>query len=739
MRDSRRAYRGVCLFVIVALLAPAAQAKDQPAATIDAEQLAKSVTIYRDGFGTPHIDGPTDESVIFGFAYCQAEDFFWQLEDSYAMGLGRYAELYGQKELPKDMLNRAFEVPQRSREDFGKLDAETQDMCSAFVAGLNHYLKTHPETKPRIIERFEPWHMLAFVRGVMLQMGFGHTGVSSNELPKVYPELKEAIGSNQWAIGPSRTKSGKAMLFVNPHQPYYGFGQFYEGHLRSGEGWNFTGATFFGSPLPTLGHNEHLGWAFTVNEPHTSNAWIVKFDDPQHPLNYRYGDGYRQATQWKDKIKVKKGPRVEEQEFTFRKTHYGPIVKQNNEQEFITVGVGKFYDAVFFRQNLHMVRARNLQEFRAAVARNELHIFNTMYADREGNIWYAYNGIVPKRKPGFDQTKPLDGANPDTEWQGYHTLDEFPQMLNPASGYMQNCNSTPFTTADDGNPAIGDFPEYMVRDKHDDKRRAKVSRLLLRDVKDLTYEKFLELIFDTTIYWAVAELPKYREELQRLRASDTKLADEAAPYLAHLLDWDGKGGLQSTQATLCLAWYEELYGFGYPAETLKAEFVGNVPAQFQALVTAAGKLKTTHGDWKIPWGDINRLQRHTNVSDFFQIPFSDKEPSLPSAGMHGPPGVAFTMYFSPSVNLPPLRVMKKHYAVVGASYISAIEFGERIQSRTLVQYGASSDPKSPHFFDQAELLSKMQLKPPMFYWEDVKAGAKRVYHPGDTAASTAAK
>lgn len=709
-------------------------AKDNPAPTVDAEQLAASVTIYRDPFGTPHIDGPTDESVIFGFAYCQCEDYFWQLEDSYAMGLGRYAELYGQKELQKDMLNRAFEVPQRSREDFDKLDDETKSMCQAFTAGVNYYLKHHPETKPRLLERFEPWYMLAFIRGVMLQMGFGHTGVSGGELPKEYAEIKAATGSNQWAIGPSRTKSGKAMLWVNPHQPYYGFGQFYEGHLRSGEGWNFTGATFFGSPVPTLGHNEHLGWAFTVNEPHTSNAWIVKFDDPANPLNYRYGDGHRQAVQWKDKIKIKKGSRQEEQEFTFRKTHYGPIVKRQSEQEYITVGVGKFYDAVFFRQNLQMVRARNLDEFRQAMAKNELHIFNTAYADREGNIWYLYNGIIPRRKPGFDQTKPLDGANPATEWQGYHALDEFPQVLNPSTGYIQNCNSTPFTTSDDDNPQIGDYPEYMVRDKHDDKRRAKVSRLLLRNVRDLTYEQFLELIFDTTVYWALAELPRYKQELQRLRQTDPKLADETAPYLAHLLDWDCKGGHGSTQATLCLAWYEELYGFGYPAETLKGEFVGNVPAQFKALISAAEKLKALHGDWKIAWGDLNRLQRHANVADFFQIPFSDKEPSLPSSGLHGPPGVAYTMYFSPSVNLPPLRVMKKHYAVVGTSYVAAVEFGERIQSRTLVQYGASGDPKSPHFFDQAELLSKQQLKPPMFYWEDVKASAKRVYHPGPAAA-----
>ena len=715
-------------------------AADSETTGLDSRELAANVTIYRDRYGMPHVDGKTDEAVLFGFGYCQAEDYLWQIEDSYVMGLGRYAELYGKPELSKDTRTRAFEIPQRAKEDFVKLEPKLQRLGTAFVGGINYYLETHPQTKPRLLTRFEPWYPLAFARAAILELVGGHLHVSTGDVPTTYgekkleDEIRAATGSNAWAIAGSKTRSGKAMLLINPHQPYYGFGQFYEAHLRSGEGWNFTGAAFFGTPVPALGHNEYCGWGFTTNEPNVGSSWRETFDDPNEPLNYRYGESYRKAVEWKDSIKVKRGGDFESVDVTFRKTHHGPILKKLNDKEYVAGNIAKLYDAVLSRQTMKMVRAKNFADFREAMGMLDLHLFNTVYADVHGNIYYLYNGIIPRRDPSFDWKQPVDGSDPRTEWQGIHSVGELPQVLNPKSGYVQNCNSTPFTTTDDSGTAIGDFPPYMVEDQYDDKRRAKVSRLLLREAKDVTFEHWQELAFDTTIYWALVELPRYRGELARFRQTDPDLAARAAPYLAHLLDWDRKGNVDSTQASLCLAWYEELYGFGYPAETLKPQFVSNPAEQLKALVTAAEKLEKTFGNWKIAYGEISRLQRHANVGDFFKIPFSDNLPSLPSAGMPGPPGVVFTMYFTPTIYVPPLKVMKKHYAVVGASYMAAVEFGDRVVSKSLLPYGASGDPKSPHFFDQAELLSKKQLKENLFYWDDVLAGAKRVYHPGEKPA-----
>jgi penicillin amidase len=312
-----------------------------------------------------------------------------------------------------------------------------------------------------------------------------------------------------------------------------------------------------------------------------------------------------------------------------------------------------------------------------------LQMFNTCYADREGNIFYVYNGAIPKRDPAFDWTKPVDGSNPRTDWQGLHAFDELPQILNPKSGYLQNCNSTPFTTTDEGNPSIGDFAAYMIEDRNDDKRRAKVSRMLLRDMRDITFDDWKSAAWDTTLYWPLVNLPRLERELAALEKSDPTLAAKCKPLMDHLCEWDCRSSIDSTHF---------------------------------------------YGDWKVAWGDVSRIQRHANVNDVAKVPFSDSLPSLPCAGAPGPLGVVFNTYY-----VPVSATRKKQYGVVGHSFVGVYEFGDKVQAATILQFGACSDPKSPHFTDQAELYSKKQFKPAWFDWSDVLAHAKASYHPGEEA------
>jgi len=699
-----------------------------------ADKYAAEVTIHRDEWGVPHIDGPTDASVVFGFAYAQAEDYFWQVEDSYVAALGRYAEIYGDSGLDKDLLNRAFEIPRVAESDFAKLEPELQAIGAAYAAGLNHYLAKHPQVKPRLITHFEPWHVLAFERNTLLDFLFGKTHAGKGGLKKVTDvvppnpideEVKAAAGSNAWALGTSRTKSGKTMLFANPHQPWFGPGQFYEGHLHSAEGLNFSGSSFFGGPIPTIGHNEHLGWSHTVNEPDVGDVWLETFDDPENRLNYRYGKDYRTATEWQEIVKIKTADGVKDRKHTFRKTHHGPIVGQAAEGRMLAVRIARLTEGSRVRQALRMTKSHNLQQWRAAMSELNLQMFNTCYADREGNIFYVYNGAVPKRDPAFDWTKPVDGSDPRTEWLGLHTFAELPQILNPRSGYVQNCNSTPYTTTDEGNPSLGDYPAYMVEERYDDKRRAKVSRMLLRSMHDVTFEQWQQAAFDTTLYWPLSHLPRMADEIKALHNTDSALAAQAQPYLDHLLNWDCRSSLTSTQTTLCVAWYEDLYGRGYPNETLKPEYVNKPTMKFRSLIRAAERLKAFYGDWRIAWGDVSRMQRHANYADIKKIPFTDSKSSLPCAGVPGPLGVVFNTYYFPAT-----LEHKKQYGVVGGSFIGVYEFGDKIRSATLLQFGQSADPESPHFMDQAALYSQQQFKPAWFYWDDVLAHAKRSYHPG---------
>ncbi|WP_010584767.1 penicillin acylase family protein [Schlesneria paludicola] len=734
---------GVIVFAIVIFSVPA---------FAESVQLG-DVTIQRDEWGVAHIHGKTHVDTFFGMGYAQAEDYFWQLEETCVRSLGRYAEVVGDAGMANDILNRSFEIPQRSKEDFQKLKPNHQLMASAYAEGINRYLATHPETKPRLLTHFEPWYVLAMDRHMILdflyrrlhvkrptdrgpleiahhrQMADDHRtathawDIQSPTVTGFATEVQAAIGSNAWAIAGSRTHSGSAMLFVNPHQPWYGMGQFYEVHVRSDEGLNFSGACFFGNLFPTIGHNEHLGWTYTVNSPDVADAWRVTFDDATEPLHYRFDGAYREAVQWTEIVNVVQSGKMVQRLITFRKTHHGPIVSKENDTTFLAVQLAGLFDVKRVDQGMGMILATNFAEWRSAMSHCAIPMFNVVYADRAGNIFYAYNGTIPIRDPQFNWTQPVDGSDPRTEWKGIHTFDQLPQLLNPKSGFVQSCNSSPYTTTGnpDEDPRPENVPKYMLEDHDVDMRRSKMSRLLLGKAKDLTFEQLQVLAFDTTLYWPLTELPDLREEWTRLQTTDAELAKEVAPLMDHLSDWDCKSSSDSTQTTLCVAWYEELYGFGYPAETLKVKYTDR-QQWFTALKIAAKKLKGLYGDWKHPWGKAHRLQRIADQPDVQSagIFVNNIERSLPIAGAPGPLGIIHTVYSTPEIPL----LRPQRYAVVGASYMSAVEFADPVRSVSVMPFGTSGERKSRHFFDQAELYSSHRFKPAWFTKEEVATHAK---------------
>jgi penicillin amidase len=247
-----------------------------------------------------------------------------------------------------------------------------------------------------------------------------------------------------------------------------------------------SGASFFGSSFPTIGHNGFLGWSHTVNDPDIVDLYVEKFDDAKNPLAYRHGASYRNATEWTDAVKVKTDKGADVRTYKFRKTHHGPIVSVR-EGKPLAIKLSRIEEGGMIEQWYQMGKARTLAEFKKAISRGSVPMFNAMYADRDGNIFYIYNGAVPRRSTKFDWTKPVDGSDPETEWQGYHAMEELPQLTNPATGFTQNCNQTPFTTTTDGNPQKEKFPPYMVREQ--DNARARISRRILEKEAKSLYDK----------------------------------------------------------------------------------------------------------------------------------------------------------------------------------------------------------------------------------------------------------
>ena len=690
--------------------------------SISALASTRSVTIHRDQWGVPHVYGPTDASVVFGSMYAQAEDNFWQVEDTIIQAIGRYAEVNGEAAVGADYLNRALRLVTLSKAEWKRMDQRTRALTQAAADGLNTYLE-RSGTRPRLIEHFEPWHFVAYARFATYQLFiFNRAGIrpaeiaersrnmltaASFEAGSLAPVARSAVadaqsraGSNTWALAPSRTESGKAMLFINPHQPYFGPGQWYEGHVHSGEGLHFSGAGFFASPLPTIGHNEHLGWSHTVNEPDIIDVYRLTMDDPEAPGDYRYDGGYRSTTRWTDTIEVKTEAGMEKRTFEFERSHHGPVVAMRDGHP-LAVRMAKFEEGGQLEQRYAMLRAANLKQFEAALGRLAAPMFNTMYADDAGNIYYAYYGAVPRRNPEIDWSRPVDGGTQATEWQGYHSLDELPTLTNPPSGYLQNCNATPFlATGGGGNLDAEAYPSYMAPEG--DNNRSRMSRILLGSHETFSFEELSRLTWDTRVLEAEIMIPRLAVEVAA-RDLPTARGARAAEAVRLLEQWDRVSTIDSREMTLYFYWRYTMRELG-------------VDDPVDALEQALDYMEATYGSWKVAWGRVNRLQRqHTSGAEGFD----QDEQSLPVAGGPGNPfGMIFNFYARPEDG------ERRMFGIAGHSFVSVVAFGETPRAESILVFGADADPQSPHYFDQARLFAERRYKPAWFTRKQVRDDAR---------------
>ncbi len=737
LRSVKHKIRSVLLASLaLALIATCLPINSALAANPRLERMAQRVTIYRDSYGVPHVFGPTDASCVFGYIYAQAEDNFWQIEDSYIRALGRAAEVHGESALAGDMLNRALEITKLAQAEYQRTKPRIRALADAVANGLNYFLATNTQTKPRLITKFEGWMVYAFGRFTLYQLFiFGKSGLRADEIKTAVTEVgsdtpagsqkisqssaeenedwqpEPVTGSNMWAVSAQKSASGRPLLFINPHQPFFGPGQWYEGHLHSDEGWNIAGASFFGSGFPTLGHNENLGWSHTVNDPDIADVYAEKFDDPKDALAYRYGDGYRKAAEWTEAIKIKTDKGAQAKTFKFRKTHHGPVVAVR-EGKPLAVKLSRLEDGGMVEQWYEMGKARNFTEFKAAMSRTAVPMFNAVYADRDGNIFYVYNGAVPKRSTKFDWTKPVDGSNPETEWQGFHKFEELPQVMNPKTGFVQNCNQTPFTTTTDGNPAKESFPEYMVREQ--DNARARISRRILATKDKFSFDEWARAGFDTTVIEAETQVPQVIAEWEKLKQTDAVRAEKLAPVIAELKAWNFVSTTDSVAMTLYALGFEKIQRFVRDRNTAQ-------PLVIRAMEEVILDLEKSFGTWRVAWGEINRLQRgHTGGEE----PFSDAKQSFAVAGAPGWLGIVFNFYTRPE------KGQKRRYGVAGHSFVSVVEFGPKVEARSILVFGLNSDPASPHHLDQSEAYAKKQFKPSWFTLPEIKANSKIIYRPG---------
>ena len=690
---------------------------------------ADRVNIIRDDFGVPHVYGKSDADAVFGLLYAQCEDDFRRVERNFTWAIGRLAEEKGVEALYSDLRARLYMTEEEAKVNYASAPEWLKELCVAWADGINYYLHTHPEVQPKVIKKYEPWMTMYFTEGSIggdiervstkkIKAFYGGESVAHLTEPDAHAyELPEPQGSNGFAISGDLTASGKAMLLINPHTSFYFRG---EVHVVSEEGLNAYGAVTWGQFFVYQGFNENTGWMHTSTGTDIIDEFAETIIEKEDGKYYQYGEEERKVEEQQVTLKYLENGELKEKTFTIYRTHHGPITHEEDGKWIATALMWKPIDAL--TQSYTRTKKKNLGEFHEMMNIRTNSSNNTVFADSEGNIAYYHGNFIPKRDQQFDYRSPVDGSNPDTDWQGLHDLEETIIVQNPPNGWIQNCNSTPFTAAAENSPRREDYPVYMT--SFPENSRGVNAIRLLSETDDLTLDGLIDLAYDPYLPAFEKAIPGLIEAYEQSgKSSDLK------EVMDLLQAWDFKTGLESEAMSLA-----HFYGISLLTNTKfpnglsrmeKMDYAGTeLPAaeRLNAFKMALEEMDRRYGTWVIPWGEISRFQR---LSGEIDATFDDEQESIPVAFTTARWGhlAAYGMRGNHDVN--------KIYGTRGNSFVAAIEFGDKVKAKTILAGGQSSDPNSPHFDDQAQMYADAEFKDVAFYREDVEARAERTYKPGE--------
>jgi acyl-homoserine-lactone acylase len=695
---------------------------------------AASISITRDDWGIAHVHGKTDADAVFGMIYAQAEDDFNRIETNYLNSMGRLAEAEGESAIWRDLRMKIFIDPADMKAQYAKAPDWLKKLMNAWADGLNFYLSTHPNVKPRVITTFEPWMALTFSEGSIggdiervnlrtLERFYASTpasgaspsersgaegpprvsssgGIGGDEVP---PIENEPGGSNGFAIAPSNSASKKALLWINPHTSFFFRSEL---QMTSDEGLNAYGAVTWGQFFIYQGFNERAGWMHTssgVDNIDEYNETVTKKGDG---YVYRFGSEERPVTETKITIPYKTPGGMSQKTITVYRTHHGPIVR-SDAGKWISVRMMQ-EPLKALTQSYSRTRSTNYKTFRATMELHTNSSNNTIFADAEGNIAYFHANFIPKRNPKFDWTRPVDGSDPATEWGPLMSVEESPFLLNPKNGWLYNTNNSPWSAAGANSPRKENFAGYV--DANSENPRGIHAIRVLDGKTNFTIDSVRDAAFDSYLpefARIVPELVKGYDELPAAHALKKKLA---APVDA-LRAWDFRWSAASVPTSVAVFW----------GDALPAGQASGSAAGLEALARAVDKLEADFGKWDTAWGEINRFQR---ISPEIVHPFDDKAPSIPVPFTSARWGslASFGAAAKPGT--------KKWYGTSGNSFVAVVEFGDKVRAKAVTAGGESGDPKSPHFNDQAARYASGNLRDVYFYPDQLKGHTARTYAPG---------
>jgi acyl-homoserine-lactone acylase len=697
------------------------------------ESRADSVTVVRDEWGIPHIYGKTDADVVFGMLYAQAEDDFNRIEVNFLNAMGRLAEAEGESEIYRDLRMKLFIDPAELKQMYDESPEWLTSLMNAWADGLNYYLYTHPEVKPRVLDRFEPWMALSFSEGSIggdiervsiqdLETFYGGDPTSTLTMASsVDPDfVPEPTGSNGFAIAPSNTKNGNALLLINPHTSFYFRA---EVHMVSEEGLNAYGAVTWGQFFVYQGFNEKTGWMHTSSAADNIDEFLETIVEKSDGMYYMY-DGEELPLKSKVvTVSYKDGSSLKTKDFTIYRSQHGPIIRAEDGKWVAFKIMEEPLKAL--QQSYLRTKAQNYDEFYSSMEYHTNSSNNTVYADADGNIVYFHSNFIPVRDPSFDYTRPVDGSISATNWKGLHSIGESILVKNPENGWIQNTNNWPFSVTGDLSPKQADFPNYM--NTTTENARGLHALRVLEGKKDFTIESLRAAAYDSYLTAFDETLPNLFKAFDSIESRDS-LKQAVSEQVALLRSWDQRFGEESVATSVAIMWATELQArarnHAREEGVSLTHFLesGDHPVVWlESLLAAKNKLDSDFGSWSTPWGEINRFQRLTG--DIVQ-PFDDSKPSIP-VGFTSATWGSLAAYGQRTFNN-----TKKIYGTRGNSFVAVVEFGDSLKAIAVTAGGQSGDPASPHFNDQAPLYASGQLRPVYFYKSDIEKHKEESYNPG---------
>ena len=693
------------------------------------QKRAKAVSIVRDDWGIAHVYAKTDAEVVFGAMYSQAEDDFNRVETNYLNSLGRLAEAEGESRIYQDLRMKLFISPEALQKQYAGSPAWLQSLMNAFADGLNFYLFKHPEVKPRVIRRFEPWMALSFTEG---SIGGDIERINLTQLEAFYGNAKvsrvhvnddrepEPSGSNGIAIAPSNTAGHHALLLINPHTSF-----FFRSELQmvSEEGLNAYGAATWGQFFIYQGFNSSAGWMHTSSGVDAVDEYLETVSKNGETPSYQYEGQQRPFQTTRLVVPYKTDTGMAEKTFTVYRSHHGPVIREANSK---WVSVRLMQEPVkALMQSYSRTKATDYASYRQSMELQANSSNNTIFADAKGNIAYFHGNFIPRRDTRFDWTKPVDGSIAATEWQGLHPVAETPQLLNPKIGWLFNVNNWPWSAAGIDSPKKQDYPAYV--ETGTESARGLHAIRVLQNAKPFTMDSLIAAAYDSYLPWFEKTLPALLKAFDQTPVTDAMRA-KLAEQVAELRGWDLRWSAISIPTSLAVFWGEEIRrqtaqqarAAGMPVE----DFVSTKATRqqlLQALDTVTGRLTADFGSWRTAWGDINRFER---VNGDIVQPFRDSAPSIPV------PFTSAVWGSLASFGARPYPGTKKWYGTSGNSFVAVVEFGDKVRAKAVTAGGESGNPASPHFLDQAARYSTGNLRDVYFYRSQLKGHVQRQYHPG---------